>query len=60
MEGKTGILEGMELMDHFNSVYKDKTVLITGHTGFKGSWLAIWLRELGANVVGYSLDPNSL
>lgn len=33
------------------------TVLITGHTGFKGSWLGIWLRELGARVVGYSLGP---
>jgi CDP-glucose 4,6-dehydratase len=33
------------------------TVLVTGHTGFKGSWLSIWLRELGARVVGYSLDP---
>jgi len=33
--------------------------LVTGHTGFKGSWLAIWLKELGANVVGYSLDPPS-
>ncbi len=32
-------------------------VLITGHTGFKGSWLSIWLRELGAEVIGYSLDP---
>lgn len=37
--------------------YKDKTVLVTGHTGFKGSWLSIWLRELGAQVIGYSLDP---
>lgn len=33
------------------------TVLVTGHTGFKGSWLSIWLHELGARVVGYSLDP---
>jgi CDP-glucose 4,6-dehydratase len=33
--------------------------LITGHTGFKGSWLAIWLKELGADVIGYSLDPPS-
>lgn len=40
----------------FNSVYKDKTVLVTGHTGFKGSWLVFWLNKLGANVVGYSLD----
>lgn len=38
-------------------VYKNKRVLVTGHTGFKGSWLAIWLRELGAEVLGYALDP---
>ena len=37
--------------------YKNKNVLITGHTGFKGSWLAIWLKKLGANVIGYALDP---
>lgn len=37
--------------------YKDKRVLVTGHTGFKGSWLSIWLKELGADVVGYSLSP---
>ena len=43
----------------FNSVYKDKTVLVTGDTGFKGSWLAIWLKELGANVIGYSLNPGA-
>ena len=36
----------------FNNIYKNKTVLITGHTGFKGSWLAIWLKELVADVVG--------
>jgi len=39
------------------SAYKGKNILITGHTGFKGSWLALWLTELGANVIGYSLDP---
>ncbi|WP_339060522.1 CDP-glucose 4,6-dehydratase [Tepidibacillus marianensis] len=44
-------------MNTFNGVFKDKTVLVTGHTGFKGSWLSIWLNELGANVVGYALDP---
>jgi CDP-glucose 4,6-dehydratase len=37
--------------------YSGKTVLVTGNTGFKGSWLGTWLFELGANVVGYSLDP---
>lgn len=43
----------------FKNVYKNKKVLITGHTGFKGSWLAIWLKELGADVIGYALDPPS-
>mgnify|MGYP004702776487 CR=1 FL=1 len=46
-------------MEGFNNIYKNKNVLITGHTGFKGSWLSIWLHELGANVIGYSLDPVS-
>lgn len=38
-------------------LYQNKKVLITGNTGFKGSWLSLWLNELGANVIGYSLDP---
>lgn len=46
-------------MSDFNNVYKNKTVLVTGHTGFKGSWLSIWLTMLGANVVGYALEPYS-
>lgn len=46
----------MPIKSGFNQIYEGMTVLITGHTGFKGSWLAIWLRELGANVIGYSLD----
>jgi CDP-glucose 4,6-dehydratase len=44
-------------LNMFNNFFKDKTVLVTGHTGFKGSWLSIWLNELGANVIGYALDP---
>ncbi|MBF0558430.1 MAG: CDP-glucose 4,6-dehydratase [Nitrospirae bacterium] len=43
----------------FGDVYNNRTVLITGHTGFKGSWLALWLRKLGANVIGYALNPPS-
>lgn len=39
----------------FSEIYKDKVVLVTGHTGFKGSWLCFWLKEMGANVIGYSL-----
>ncbi|MBA2648555.1 MAG: CDP-glucose 4,6-dehydratase [Legionella sp.] len=41
------------------SFWKDKTVLITGHTGFKGSWLSLWLQQVGAKVIGFSLDPPS-
>ncbi len=37
--------------------WQDKKVLITGHTGFKGSWLSLWLQMLGAQVYGYSLPP---
>lgn len=40
----------------FNDVYRNKKVLVTGHTGFKGSWLALWLLELGAEVIGISKD----
>ena len=46
-------------IDIFDNFYKGKKVLITGHTGFKGSWLSIWLHELGAEVVGVALDPSS-
>lgn len=46
-------------MRNFGEVYKGKTVLVTGHTGFKGSWLSIWLRELGAKVIGYALEPQT-
>lgn len=43
----------------FNNIYKGKKVFLTGHTGFKGSWLALWLTKLGAKVCGYSLEPNT-
>jgi CDP-glucose 4,6-dehydratase len=46
-------------MDIFNDFYKGKTILLTGHTGFKGSWLCIWLQSMGAKVIGYALDPSS-
>ncbi|MFN7561864.1 MAG: CDP-glucose 4,6-dehydratase [Prosthecobacter sp.] len=41
----------------FGSVYQGKRVLLTGHTGFKGSWLTLWLHSLGARVSGYALAP---
>ncbi|HQJ21646.1 MAG TPA: CDP-glucose 4,6-dehydratase [Bacteroidales bacterium] len=43
----------------FNGIFKGRKVLITGDTGFKGSWLAIWLLKLGADVFGYSLPPKT-
>ncbi|MCB4790681.1 MAG: CDP-glucose 4,6-dehydratase [Elusimicrobia bacterium] len=43
----------------FNNIYKNRTVLVTGDTGFKGSWLTIWLLSLGANVVGFALPPKT-
>jgi len=50
-------MENLVSMSALNNFYKGKRVLITGHTGFKGSWLSIWLNELGAEIIGYALDP---
>ena len=44
-------------IDIFDNFYRGKRVLVTGHTGFKGSWLSIWLHELGAEVIGVAQDP---
>ena len=38
-------------------IFKNSRVIVTGHTGFKGSWLTAWLKLLGANVMGISLSP---
>ena len=46
----------MENMEINSSFWKGRSVFLTGHTGFKGGWLALWLSEMGANVYGYSLD----
>lgn len=46
-------------MSLFGDIYSGRRVLITGHTGFKGSWLALWLKELGAEVIGYALEPTT-
>lgn len=53
-----GALEGM-VLNLFGGVYAGRRVLVTGHTGFKGSWLALWLRALNAQVAGLALAPDT-
>jgi len=43
--------------EQLRAAFAGRSVFLTGHTGFKGSWLALWLHELGAEVTGYALDP---
>jgi CDP-glucose 4,6-dehydratase len=54
MEVGSGKVEDMVMVGGF---WRGKKVFVTGHTGFKGSWLSIWLHTLGAKVTGYALDP---
>jgi CDP-glucose 4,6-dehydratase len=54
MAKRSGPMEGLVVAPEF---WKDKLVLITGHTGFKGSWLSLWLQSAGAEVIGYALKP---
>src|SRR3989339_954115 len=49
-------MEKLTKLDCFKDSYKGKRVLITGHTGFKGAWLSLWLLKLGAKVGGFSID----
>ena len=44
----------------FINIYDKKRIFLTGHTGFKGSWLSLWLASLGAEVLGYSLEPETM
>ncbi|MHC1706500.1 MAG: CDP-glucose 4,6-dehydratase [Bacteroidales bacterium] len=50
-------MENMGISGLFGGIYKGKKVLLTGHTGFKGSWLLYWLTSMGAEVKGISLEP---
>jgi len=52
-------MESLALNDLFGGIYADRRVLVTGHTGFKGSWLCLWLTALGARVTGLALAPDT-
>lgn len=52
-------MEALGLKRLFGGSYSGRRVLVTGHTGFKGSWLAMWLRAMGAHVAGLALDPDT-
>jgi len=55
---RQGAVEGLGV-GLFGNFYRGRRVLVTGHTGFKGSWLALWLRQLGADVTGLALAPDT-
>lgn len=52
-------VEGLIKVEAFGGRYRGRKVLVTGHTGFKGSWLSLWLEALGADVAGFSVDVPS-
>ena len=56
---RCGIFINIMNLQSLKQACQDKKVLITGHTSFKGSWLAIWLHELGARLTGIALEPKT-
>ena len=59
MEQRQRAVESLGVSNLFNNAYHNRRVLLTGHTGFKGSWLALWLTSMGAQVTGLSLPPDT-
>lgn len=59
METQSGKMESVVIPENLQQIYNGKKVFVTGHTGFKGSWLITWLHQLGATVKGYALLPEN-
>jgi CDP-glucose 4,6-dehydratase len=61
LELRQGALAGLDLIASFPDpgFWRGRRVLLTGHTGFKGSWMALWLEKMGAQVVGFALPPQT-
>lgn len=57
MASRKSALEGLGIVSNF---WQGKRVFLTGHTGFKGGWLSLWLQSLGAEVYGYALNPSTM
>ena len=57
MEKQSGKMENLVTLEKLSGYFNNKKVFITGHTGFKGSWLMCWLHLLGARIKGYALPP---
>ena len=55
MADRQGALESVAAVNR--QFWRGRRVFLTGHTGFKGSWLALWLADMGAQVTGYALQP---
>lgn len=54
-----GSLEGLVMQSVNPELWRGRSVFVTGHTGFKGSWLSLWLARMGAKITGYALAPDS-
>ena len=51
--------KSMSSANYLKNLFSGKKILVTGHTGFKGSWLAFLLKEMGADVMGFALPPTT-
>ena len=58
MAERESTVEDLEMTSSLASFYQGQRVFLTGHTGFKGGWLATWLKTMGAHVTGFAFPPH--